>query len=170
MKEDGKYIRLFGTIFFSFLGFIAAFALLMVALKYTFRMLDHIPWFSLLFTLFIVCVPAVLFITVFLIYIQHTKPHPSKAVRIFSYLIFSIALAAWAYFWVLDIILFFKYHYNSIGEYHSFNLAFLAGNVATLFFIGIVQALNTKTELGWMEKSKLREGEEVEEQPTNDKG
>jgi hypothetical protein len=161
MKEEGKYIRLFGTIFFSFLGFIAAFALLMVALKYTFRMLDHIPWFSLLFTLFIVCVPAVLFISVYLIYIQHTKPHPSKPARIFSYIIFTISLAAWAYYWFLDIVLFFKHHYNSIGEYNCFNLAFLASNVGIIFLVGIVQALSSNKEVGWMEKSRLREENEM---------
>jgi chromate transport protein ChrA len=157
MKEDGKYIRLFGTIFFSFIGFIAAFALLMVGLKYTFRILDHIPWFSLMFTLFIICVPAVLFITVYLIYIQHTKPHTSKSAKIFSYIIFAIALAAWIYYWFLDFIIFFKHHYSSIGEYHCYNLAFLAGNVGILFLVGIVQALSTKKELGWMEKNQEKE-------------
>jgi hypothetical protein len=157
MNDDGKYIRLFGTIFFTFMGFIAAFALLMVGLKYTFRMLDHIPWFSLMFTLFIVCVPAVLFITVYLIYIKHTKPHPSMGARIFSYIIFAVALCAWAYYWFLDFIIFFKHHYNSIGEYHCYNLAFLAANVGTIFLVGIVQALSTKKELGWMEKSRQRE-------------
>jgi chromate transport protein ChrA len=160
MKDDGKYIRLFGTIFFSFMAFIAAFALLMIGLKYTFRILDHIPWFSLMFTLFIICVPAVLFITVYLIYIQHTKPHTSKAAKIFSYIIFAIALAAWAYYWFLDFIIFFKHHYSSIGEYNCYNLAFLAGNVGIIFLVGIVQALSTKKELGWMERNQQREMKE----------
>jgi hypothetical protein len=159
MKEDGKYIRLFGTIFFSFIGFIAAFALLMVGLKYTFRILDHIPWFSLMFTLFIICVPAVLFITVYLIYIVHTKPHPSKVAKIFSYILFAVALASWAYYWFLDFVIFFKYHHNSIGQYNCYNLAFLAGNVGLIFFVGIIQALSSKKEVGWMERQQQRENQ-----------
>ncbi len=160
MKEEAKYIRLFGVIFFSFMAFIAFIAALMMILKYTFRMLDHIPWFSLMFTLFVICVPAVLFITVYFIYIKHTKPHPSKAAKVFSYLIFAIALTAWVYYWLLDFIIFFKHHYNSIGEYNCYNLAFLAANVGAIFLVGIVQALNTNKEVGWIEKYEQQKMEE----------
>jgi hypothetical protein len=157
MTDTDKYIRLFGTIFFTFVGFIVALGLLILGLRTLFGVLDYMPWFSVMFTLFIICVPAVLFITVYFIYIKHTKPHPSKAAKIFSYIIFTIALAAWFYFWVLDIIIFFKHHYTSIVEYHCYNLAFLAANVFIIFLVGIVQALSTKKEVGWMEKSRQRE-------------
>lgn len=157
MKEEGKYIRLFVTIFFSFMAFIALIALIMIGLKYTFRILDSIPWFSLMFTLFVICVPAVLFITVYLIYINHTKPHPSKGAKIFSYIIFTVALAAWGYYWFLDVVIFFKHHYSSIGEYNCYNLAFLSANVGIIFLVGIVQALSTNKEVGWMEKNTSEE-------------
>jgi hypothetical protein len=166
MTDTDKYIRLFGTILFSFLGFIVALGLLILGLRSIFGVLDYMPWFSVMFTLFIICVPAVLFITVYLIYIKHTKPHPSKAAKIFSYIIFTIALGAWLYFWVLDIIIFFKHHYTSIGEYHCYNLAFLASNVGVIFLVGIVQALSTKKEVDWMEKSRQRET--LGEQTTHD--
>jgi hypothetical protein len=166
MTDTDKYIRLFGTIFFTFIGFIVALGLLILGLRTIFGVLDYMPWFSVMFTLFIICVPAVLFITVYIIYVKHTKPHPSKAAKIFSYIIFTIALGAWLYFWVLDIIIFFKHHYTSIGEYHCYNLAFLAANVFIIFLVGIVQALSTKKEVDWMEKSKQREA--LESKTTDD--
>jgi hypothetical protein len=149
MTDTDKYIRLFGTIFFTFVGFIVALGLLILGLRTIFGVLDYMPWFSIMFTLFIICVPAVLFITVYIIYVKHTKPHPSKAVKIFSHSIFIIALGAWLYFWI--------HHYASIGEYHCYNLAFLAANVFIIFLVGIIQALSTKKEVDWMEKSRQRE-------------
>jgi hypothetical protein len=154
MNEQGKYVKLFTTIFVTFLLFIIGFILLMLSLRLIFGILDHIPWFSLLFTLFIICVPAVLFITVYLIYFARTKIHTSKPARIFSYAIFIIALASWAFFWIQDLIMFFKYHYNSIDRYNTFNLAFLSANIGVIFLVGIVQALSTEKEVDWMEKRK----------------
>jgi hypothetical protein len=157
MSNTDKYIRLFGTILFAFVGFIILLGLVLLGLKYFFRVLDHISWFSTMFSLFIMCVPAVLFITVYLIYIKHTKPHPSKAAKIFSYIIFAIALSAWAIFWVQDFIIFAKHQYNTIDKYNCYNLAFLSANVGVIFLVGIVQALSTNKEVDWMEKSRNRE-------------
>ncbi len=155
MEENGKYIRLFGTIFFSFIGFIVANILILVSLKLLFGLLDKIPLVNLLFTLFVVSVPAVLFTTVYCIYFKHTIPHPSKIVRFFSYTIFTIALAAWLYFFVADLIRFFKFHYSSIAQYNTYNLAFLAANVLVIFFIGIVQALTVYKEPNWLDKHNI---------------
>jgi hypothetical protein len=157
MTDTDKYIKLLGTIILTFVGFIIALALVILGLRYIFGLLDFMPWFSVMFTLIIICVPALLFITVYLIYVRHTKPHPSRAAKIFSYIIFTIALIAWLYFWILDFIIFFKHHYNNIEAYHCYNLAFLATNVFFLFLVGIVQALSTNKEIGWMEKNKQRE-------------
>jgi hypothetical protein len=157
MKEDGKFIVLFGTIFFSFLGFIGFIIAIMFGLKFFFGMLDKMPWFALLFTFFIVCVPALIFLTVFAIYFVRTKSHPSLPVRIFSYIVFVIAISAWIFFWAKDILLFFKKYFNSINYYDCYNLAFLSANVGVIFLVGIVQALSTKKELGWMEKNEARE-------------
>jgi hypothetical protein len=166
MNDTDKYIRLFGIILLTFVGFIVALALLILGLRSFFGMLDYMPWFSVLFTLIIICTPAVLFITVYFIYVRHTKPHPSKAAKIFSYIIFAIALGAWFYFWVLDFIIFFKHHYNNIDAYHCYNLAFLSANVFFIFLVGIVQALSTKKEVDWMEK--IKQGEELGQRTTDD--
>ncbi len=157
MDENGKYLRLFATIFFTFIGFVVALLLVMLGLRLLFGILDYIPWFSLMFTLFIICVPAVLFITVYLIYFKHTKGHPSAAVRKFSYVLFTIAIGFWVFFWIKDLIIFFKHHTNGIDAYNIYNLAFLSANVGLIFFIGIVQALTTNKEVDWMERNKNRE-------------
>ena len=49
----------------------------------------------------------------------------------------------------------FKTASEEINRYYSFELFFLAGNVAIIFLIGILQALTTAREKDWMER---REG------------
>lgn len=155
MDDNGKYIRLFGMLFFSFVGFIVALVLIMLGLRLFFGVLSYVPWFNNLYILFIVCVPAILFITVYLIYYKRTKQLSSMGVKVFSYIVFFAALAAWAIFWVLDLIKFFKYNYNAISDYYTFNLAFLASNVLAIFLVGIVQAFNSKKEISWIERNQL---------------
>ena len=159
MDDNGKYLRLFGTLFFTFIGVIVSLLLIMLGLRLLFGILDYIPWFSLMFTLFVVCVPAILFITVYVIYIKHTKAHPSTPVKVFSYTVFTAALAAWLFFWVKDIMVFFKHYYNGISEYNCYNLAFLSANVFAIFFVGIVQALTVKKEVNWMDRERKWENE-----------
>lgn len=154
MEDNGKLFRLFGTLFFTFLGFLLALFLIMVGLRLIFGVLDYMPWFSVMFTLFVVCVPAVLFLTVYFIYFKQTGGHFSKSVRVFSYIVFTVAVAAWLYFWAKDLIIFFKYHYNGISEYNCYNLAFLSANIFAIFFVGIVQALKAKKEIPWMERER----------------
>lgn len=154
MNDNGKYLRLFGTLFFTFIGFIVALVLIMLGLRLLFGVLNYIPWFSVMFTLSIVCMPAVLFLTVYGIYFKQTKGHFSAAVRYFSYTVFTIAVAAWLYFWVQDFIIFFTHHYNGISEYNCYNLAFLSANIFAIFFVGIVQALKAKKEIPWMERER----------------
>ena len=154
MEENGKYLRLLGRIGLAFVIFIASIAIIMYALKYFFGMLDMMPWFSVLFALFIICVPALIFITVYYVFYFHTKGHPSKGVRIFSNIIFAFILLAWGYYWVLDFIIFFQKQYREIQHYNTYNLAFLSANVGIIFFIGIVQALTSKKEVDWMERGK----------------
>ena len=160
MEDNGKYLRLFGTLFFVFIGFISTLFIVMYGLKIMFGVLDAIPWFSAMFTLFVICVPAVLFITVYFIYFIQTKTHFSKAVRFFSYAVFTLAIASWLYYWVLDFIIFFTKHYNSIAEYNCYNLAFLSANVFAIFFVGIVQALKAKKEVNWMDRERKWENEQ----------
>ena len=154
MEENGKYLRLLGRIGLMFIVFIGTLTVLMYALKYFFGILDMMPWFSLLYVLFIICVPALIFITIYYIYYNQTKGHPSKRVRIFSNILFAVMFAAWAFYWTWDFFIFFQKQYREIQHYNSYNLAFLSANIGIIFFIGIVQALTTKKEVDWMEREK----------------
>jgi len=150
--QFSKYLRLFGTIFFTFLGFIVAIALLLLGFRLLFGLVSYIPWFTYVYMIIILLVPPALFITVYLIYFKRTKVHPSRPVRLISYILFSVALIAWAFFLVGDMIRFFKSGYTSIDRYNCFNLLFLFCNVEGIFFIGVMQALTTAKEKDWMEK------------------
>ena len=154
--QFGKYLRLFGTIFFTVIGALVAFVLLLLGVRLLFGLLSYIPWLTYIYIIFIVLVPAVLFITCYIIYISRTRAHPGKAVRIISYALFSIALAAWAVVLVMDVFRFFKYAYTSIDMYYSYEMLFLAANVVCFFLVGIMQAFGMPKEKDWMERSRSR--------------
>lgn len=154
MEDNGKYLRLFASLFFTFIGFIVAIIVLLLGLKFFFGMLSYIPGVVNIFTLFIICVPAALFISVYIIFFRRTSSHPSAPARIISYIFFTIALAAWGFFFVKDLILFFRYFYTTVGEYMSYDMIFLSGNVFVIFLVGIIQALTAKKEVGWMERRR----------------
>lgn len=150
----GKYLRLFGTLFFTFIGFITALVLLLFGLRFFFGMLDHIPVFVYLYMVLILMFPTCLFMTAYIIYIRRTRTHPSKPVKIISYLIFSVALGFWGYFFVKDILVFAKYFYRTIDQYSTYNLLFLFLNVACIFLVGIIQALSMGKEKDWMARNQ----------------
>jgi hypothetical protein len=150
-----KYIRLFCTIFFVFVAFVAINIVVLLALRFMFGILDKLPVMVYIYMLFIITVPAALFITVYIIYFRRTRFHPSPTVRYISYALFTAALLMWSGAYIYDVITFFKHSYAGISYYKSYELAFLAGNVAAIFLIGIVQALTAQKEVDWMEKHKI---------------
>jgi hypothetical protein len=152
--QYGKYIRLFGTLFFTLIGFIVSLLLLMLGLRLFFGLLSYIPWFTYIYMIFIIMVPSALFISVFIVYMRRTAFHPSRIIRYISYTLFSIALLAWGICLFLDLKTFFTYAYVEIGRYNSFNMLFLASNVACIFLVGIMQAFTTAKEKDWMERAQ----------------
>ena len=154
MEENGKFLRLFGRIGLTGLIFFIALFATIYLLRMIFGVLDFMPWFSMFYTLLIVFVPAFIFVTVFVIYFYQSKRHISKNVRLFSNIIFSVMLTAWACCLITDLITFFKSHYRDIAHYNSYNLAFLAANVGVIFFVGILQALTSSKEVDWMDRNK----------------
>ncbi len=152
----GKYIRLFGTIFFTFIGFIIAFILLMLGIRLFFGILSYIPWLTYLYMILILIFPTALFVTAYLIYFRRTRMHPSRIVKIVSYTLFIVAIGFWLVFFIMDIKLFFKYFYATIDRYQTYNLLFLASNVGCIFFVGVLQALSTDKEQDWMEKRRQK--------------
>ena len=157
MEDNGKYLRLFGTLFFTFIGFLVAFALLMLGIKFFFGLLSYIPWFTYMYMILILMFPTCLFLSAYIIFFRKTKYHPSKPVRIVSYIIFSAAISFWLWFFVSDLILFSRSpkNGNGIDGYETYNLLFLAISVFLLFFVGIIQALTTVKEKDWMERQKI---------------
>ncbi len=154
-----KYFNLSLKLFFTFLVFIVALIVILVGLRFMFGLLDQIPWFVLMYMLFIIMVPATLFISIFLIYFRRTRLHPSAVVRMISYTVFSMALLAWVGLFVLDLVYFFKKESRDIGGYYSYNIFLLTGSVVLIFLVGIMQALSTEKEKDWQEKRILREKE-----------
>ena len=102
----GKYLRLFGTIFFSVIGFIVVLALLLLGIKLVFGLMSYIPWITYVYMVFILLVPSGLFIPAYFIYLKRTVDHPNKTIRFISYLIFTAAIITWSVFLVLDMITF----------------------------------------------------------------
>lgn len=152
----GKYVRLFGTLFFTMIGFILAFTLLLLGIRLIFGLLSFISWSAYIYTLFIMMVPAVLFISIYIIYFKRTAAHPSAFVRYISYGIFSVALIFWVIFFVMDIITFFKHAYTDIEKYNGYDMIFLSANVAAIFLIGVMQAFSAPKEKDWMERNSER--------------
>lgn len=156
METDfGKYLRLFGNLFFLFIGFIVSLILLFLGIRLFFGVLSYVPMVSYVYTIFILTVPAALFISAYIIYLKRTPGHPSKPIRLISYFIFIMALITWAVVYVLDMIDFFKFGRTDIGAYKSFNMFFLFGNVVCFFLIGIIQAFTTSKEIDWRERNNL---------------
>lgn len=150
--QFGNFIRLFGNIFFSFIGFIVLISLLLLGLRFFMGALDYLSWFRYFYLSLMLMIPSILFITVFVIYFKRTKFHPSKPVRIISDTIFVSAILSWLVVLVLDSIQFLKHGYPDIDKYYSYNMLYLVINVSTIFIVGIIQALTTAKEKDWMEK------------------
>ena len=150
--QFGKFIRLFGNIFFSFIGFIVLISLLLLGLRFFMGALDYLSWLRYFYLSLMLLIPSVLFITVFTIFFKRTKFHPSKPVRIISDTIFISAILSWLVVLGFDSIQFLKHGYPDIDKYYSYNMLYLVINVATIFIVGVIQALTTAKEKDWMEK------------------
>lgn len=150
----GKYIRLFGNIFFTFIGFLLSLALLILLLKLFFGLLDKFRITSFLYTLFVILVPACFFIAVNLYYWKRTRSYQVAWAKIISFVLFSIMLASWSTCLVRDVYTYFTSGHQDIGSYWSFSLVMLAGSVFLVFLVGIIQALAAPAEPDWLTKAK----------------
>lgn len=149
-----KILRLFGTLFLTFLSCIAALVIIMLGIRFFFGLLSYIPWMNYVYMILILTIPAALFITAYIIYFKRTRYHRSAVVKWISLLLFSAALVTWVIFYIWDIITFSMYGYTDIGIYKSYNMLYLFINVACIFFVGVLQALSSEKEKDWMERSR----------------
>ena len=154
-----RFIGIFWGVFFSFVGFIIFLILLLLGLKFVLGGLDRFSWFSYFYTSFFILLPACFFCSIYWIYFRRTRTYPVVWVRYFSNVVFFVFIGLWIYLLAKDGQLFFKKSYTTIDKYESYNLLFLSVNIATLFLIGIIQALSTEKEKDWMQKRAEREKE-----------
>lgn len=147
-----KFLRLFGNILFSFIGFIILSALVLLGLRVLMGALDNMHWFRYVYMCVMLLLPAGLFICVFYIFYQRTKKHPAKYIRFISNFLFAIWTVMWMVLLVLDFLNFLKNGYPDIDKYYSYQILVLSSSVAIIFFIGVLQALTTANEKDWMEK------------------
>ncbi len=153
--RGAKYIRLFGSIFFSFIGFLLLLALLIVAVRVFFGILDYIPFTKYLYMMLIIMFPAAFFITLALYYWKRTKTFPVKWAKNLSIIFFIAILVAWSIALVVDCATYFQFGYSAIGKYWSYSLAYLASSVGLIFFIGGMQALALPEEEDWYKKREI---------------
>lgn len=158
-EEPGKLLRLFFTILLAVLSGIAVLLLLFLLMRLVFGLLSYVPWLEYLYVIFLISFPAAVFVTAFTIFFKRTKRHPAKAVRVVSLSVISLFLAAWALFYVMDIIAFIKFQYTEISNFKTYNMLFLFSNVAGIFFLGVAQALSTPKEKDWLERRREEEEE-----------
>jgi hypothetical protein len=106
------------------------------------------------FGLGVVSLAPAIFMSVYFIFFKRTKKHPVKPVKIISQLLFVIAFLISLAVLITDMISFFAKFNTDITGYHGLSLTYLAGNVALLFFIAIVQAFTTNKEVDWMDRKR----------------
>ena len=148
-----KYTKLYVLIFLLFLSIPVIIALIMGVLYGFARLISSRPT-TIIYELAIISLPAAIFTTVYYIFFKRTKSHPSAIVRIISKGIFIIGICICLLVLATDYKSFFDNPVFGTEGYRGFTLLFLAGNIATLFIIAIIQAFTTNKEEDWLEKRK----------------
>ena len=148
-----KYSKLYFLIFLLFLS-IPVILGSAIAIGYGFSRLISSKPVDLLYQLMIITLPSAVFTTVYYIFFKRTKNHPAAAVKIISKLVFVIGFCSCLLVLALDFKRFFTKPIFGTEGYWNFSLFFLAGNIATLFIIAIIQAFTTNKEEDWLEKRK----------------
>ena len=148
-----KYSKLYFLIFLLFLSIPVIIGIL-IAFFYGFSKLVSSRPFDIVFELLIISMPPAIFSSAYYIFSKRTKSHPSAIVRSISQSLFVVGICCCIVILALSIITYFTKGYNGATNYQSFGLEFLAGNVAALFIIAIMQAFTTNKEEDWMEKRR----------------
>lgn len=148
-----KYSKLYILIFLLFLAIPVILGLL-VATFYGISKVVSSNAADLIFGLGMITLAPALFSSVYVVFFKRTKQHPSATVRILSKILFVTGIVCSIAILVIDIITFFKKFEIDITAYRCFSLAYLAGNVALIFLVGIMQAFTTQKEVDWMERKR----------------
>lgn len=155
--DPEKKLKLVLNMFLAGMAFLFALVLLFFFMKLVFGVLRYMSWLDYVFAVFMVCVPAVLFVTAFSIFFRRTLMYPVKPVRLISLAILGPAIVGWVVLFIRDIIHFFQSHKIDIGHYWSYEKTWLVSSVALIFILGVVQALSLPREPDWMEKAAQKD-------------
>ena len=156
MQQRDRHFKLFLTLLISILGFLAALVLLFFLMRLVFGILSYMPWLTYVYSLGVLSAPAAVFIPAWIIYLRRTSDHPVQWVMVLSYIIMPSMLLLWGIFYIYDLITFFRTGSTVIMKYMSWEMVFLAANVAVIFLMGVVQALSMPVEKDWMTKARER--------------
>ena len=148
-----KYSKLYALIFLMFLA-VPVILGIIVAAFYGISKLVSSNVVDIVFGLGVITIAPALFSAVYLIFFKRTRKHPVAAVRIVSKILFIAGILISAFVLINDMISFFTKFNIDITGYRCFSLKYMAGNVAALFLIAIMQAFTTKKEADWMERSR----------------
>jgi hypothetical protein len=148
-----KYSKLYILIFLLFLS-VPVLLGLVIAAFYGISKLVSSSLADITFGLGVVSLAPAVFMSVYYIFFVRTKKHPEPTVKIVSQIIFVAGFLISLVVLVLDMISFFTKFNTDIGGYYGFSLTYLAGNVAMLFLIAILQAFTTKKEVDWMDRKR----------------
>ena len=148
-----KYSKLYLLIFLLFLC-IPVFLGLLIAAFYGISKLVSSSVADITFGLGVVSLAPAILMSVYFIFFKRTQKHPAKAVKIVSQIIFVAGFLISLGVLVFDMISFFTRFKTDISVYYSLSLTYLAGNVAMLFLIAIIQAFTTNKEVDWMNKHR----------------
>ena len=146
-----KYSKLYILIFLLFLAIPVLLGLLVLTF-YGFSKLVSSNIVDIIFGLGVITLAPALFSSVYVLFFKRTKQHPVSVVRVISKTLFVAGILCSISILVLDMITFFRKFEIDITAYHSFSLAYLAGNVGGIFLVAIIQAFTTQKEVDWMDR------------------
>lgn len=155
-----KYSRLYFLIVGAFL-FVQLLLALIIAFFYGFLKIFASHPLDVFYELLVMALPAALFTGVYFIFIRRSKKHPSKTVKIISQVLMIAAIITCPVILLLDIMDYLKLTFSTyeIRNFRSYSLAFMAGNIALMFIVSLLQAFTTPKEEDWVTKHKRRQQE-----------
>lgn len=148
-----KYSKLYALIFLLFLSIPVLLALIVFSFYGLSKVISNGP-VEVAIELGMISLGPAVFTTAYFIFFKRTKTHPAASVAFISKVLFVIGIAISLFVLVRDFYTFFNHHSLNISGYYCFSLTYMAGNVASLFLIAIIQAFTTKKEVDWMDRNK----------------
>jgi hypothetical protein len=127
---------------------------LLIAVFYGLSKLVSSSVVDIVFGLSVITLAPALFSSVFVIFYKRTLKHHVAWVRFVSIIFFVAGIIISATVLIIDMISFFSKFNIDIRAYRCFSLPYMAGNVAGLFLIAIIQAFTTNKEVDWMDRNK----------------